>query len=467
MKTGESLRSERVVRVHNQESWLDTHLVPLPDEQGEVNAVLGISRDITARKEREKSQRESEERLQKTSRMARVGGWEIDSVGNTLSWTEETFRIYELETDHVPDVAEAIGFYHPEDQSNVASAVQSAIDNGGSFDIEARLITAKKNLRWVRATGNAVLHNGHSVGMGGMIQDITEQRQEKENLREINELFSLFMQYSPIYTYIKEVTPSESRILQASDNFEQMIGISGRDMIGKTMEELFPAEFAARITADDQAVIENGEVLKLREDLDDRRYHTIKFPVAMRGKTYLAGYTIDITDRIRNEQALQKLTEELRMHQTELETQNEELKNVTRDLEESRNTFIELYDFASVGYFTLTDTAIIAEVTLTGASMLGIVRQDLIQNRFRKFIMPSDRDQWDRFFLNVLQQGKKLTCMIHILRSDETVFFARIEGVPITLRDGSRQVRFVMSDVSEEKCAEEMLNENETKVGKM
>ncbi len=127
--------------------------------------------------------RESEERLKETAMIAKVGGWEIDLLSNKLSWTEETFRIHELEDDRSPDVATAIQYYHPEDQKIVTDAVQHAIKKGESFDFETRLITEKNNLKWVRAIGNIVLHQGSRVGVRGMIQDITEHKQAEEQIK--------------------------------------------------------------------------------------------------------------------------------------------------------------------------------------------------------------------------------------------------------------------------------------------
>ena len=133
----------------------------------------------------------------------------------------------------------------------------------------------------------------------------------EKSLRESNELFSLFMRLSPIYTFIKEVTPTRSIVLQASDNFVQMVGIRGGDMVGKSMEELFPPEFAAKITADDWAVVSGGNVLRLDEELNGRSYTTIKFPIVRGDKTLLAGYTIDITDRKRANEEKIKLQGQL------------------------------------------------------------------------------------------------------------------------------------------------------------
>jgi PAS fold. len=94
------------------------------------------------------------------------------------------------------------------------------------------------------------------------VWDVTERKRAEEELRTSNELLSLFIRNSPIYAFIKEVTPDESRVLAASENFQDMVGIPGSRMIGKTMADLFPAHFAAKITADDWDVVSRGEILR-------------------------------------------------------------------------------------------------------------------------------------------------------------------------------------------------------------
>jgi PAS domain S-box-containing protein len=148
-------------------------------------------------------------------------------------------------------------------------------------------------------------------------------------------------------------------------------------------------------------------------------------------------------------QPAEKLIHELQVHQIELETQAEELRRVQSALEESRDKYINLYEFAPVGYLTLSDKALIEEVNLKGATLLGIERGILINARFRKFIAPESLEQWDRYFINVLNQGERQSCPIQLLRGDGTTFPARLESLRIS--NSSKEdpkVRVTISDIT-------------------
>ncbi len=139
--------------------------------------------------------------------------------------------------------------------------------------------------------------------ISSIFRDITDRKRAENELTKWNELLSLFIKHSPIHSFIKDVSEDESRVLFASENYDEMIGVKGSDMVGKNMYELFPEEFAKKITADDLNVVLKGELLRLEEDLNNRNYRTIKFPIKQEDKTFLAGYTIDLTD-LRNSEKL-------------------------------------------------------------------------------------------------------------------------------------------------------------------
>ena len=230
-------------------------------------------------------------------------------------------------------------------------------------DFPARLATDSSEIAWPES---GMLETNHLIDnfreMAGSlaeqfkeIQQINESLEKRveertaklnlvnTSLRDVNQLFKLFMTHSPIYAFIKEVTPTESRVLQASENYEQMLGISGSEMVGKNMTELFPIEMATRMTADDWSVVSRGEVLNVEETFNDRFYTSIKFPIVQGEKTLLAGYTIDITERKEMEAALVesagKLLEqnnELQMTENRLRKQIEEYEKIQRILREAK-----------------------------------------------------------------------------------------------------------------------------------
>lgn len=158
------------------------------------------------------------------------------------------------------------------------------------------------------------------------------------------------------------------------------------------------------------------------------------------------------------EQTPEELIHELQVHQIELETQAEELRRSRLALEESRDKYLDLYDFAPLGYLMLSNEAMIVEVNLTGATLLKVERSRLVDARFRKFIAPQDFDRWDRHFLNVLDQGEKKSCTIMVKRGDDSTFPARLESIRTPGRENKKStVRVAISDITYIRKAEEAL----------
>lgn len=159
------------------------------------------------------------------------------------------------------------------------------------------------------------------------------------------------------------------------------------------------------------------------------------------------------------EKTLEGLIHELQVHQIELEMQNDELRKAQLALEDTRDKYIDLYDFAPVGYFTFTREALIKEVNLTGASLLGIERQKLINGRFRRFVAPNFLEQWDRYLINVFEKGEKLSCDLELIRLDGSEFYARFESSRIEEKGGNFVVRTALSDITAHKKAEKALHQ--------
>src|SRR5579863_8611523 len=85
---------------------------------------------------------------------------------------------------------------------------------------------------------------------------------------------------------------------------------------------------------------------------------------------------------------------ELRVHQIELEMQNEELRRTQEELEASRARYFDLYDLAPVGYFTLSEQGLILEANLTAAKLLGVPRGTLVKQPLSRFVLREDQDTY-------------------------------------------------------------------------
>lgn len=119
-----------------------------------------------------------------TERLAHVGGWEIDIGTGGLYWTDETYRIHDVEREtYVPDVTSAMAFYVPEDRARIHAAVRRAILYQDAFDETCQIVTRGGRRVWVRTVGQALVRDGRIIKVFGAFQDVTTQRALQEELR--------------------------------------------------------------------------------------------------------------------------------------------------------------------------------------------------------------------------------------------------------------------------------------------
>ncbi|MGZ5018649.1 MAG: PAS domain-containing protein [Methylobacter sp.] len=157
----------------------------------------------------------------------------------------------------------------------------------------------------------------------------------------------------------------------------------------------------------------------------------------------------------------EELLHELRVHQIELEMQNDELRRAHVILEKSRDRYIDLYDFAPVGYFTLTCDGLITEINLTAAGLLGVDRCKLLNRRFAAFVTPQDGDLWHLFFVGVLKHNNRQNIELTLKRNDGIEFPVQLNGKSVITDDQSSTLRITLTDITEIKKAEKALREAE------
>ncbi|MCP4519125.1 MAG: PAS domain S-box protein, partial [Delftia sp.] len=158
---------------------------------------------------------------------------------------------------------------------------------------------------------------------------------------------------------------------------------------------------------------------------------------------------------------VERLVHELRVHQIELELQNDELRRAQGELQASRDRYFDLYDLAPVGYFTLSWEGLILEANLTGAAMLGVEIGRLLNKKpLSHFIIRDDQATFLLRHQAAFETGARQTCELGMVQEDDGApFYARLECTVTKDSDGNAQGRVAISDVSERVRAQEVLKE--------
>jgi PAS domain S-box-containing protein len=152
---------------------------------------------------------------------------------------------------------------------------------------------------------------------------------------------------------------------------------------------------------------------------------------------------------------LEQMLHELRVHQIELEMQNEEMHRTQIELDVARARYFDLFDLAPVGYCSISEDGIINEANLATSSLLGIPRVALLKRGFFGFISPEDQDLFYRRRKQAIMTGVQQACELRMMTGNGDEFWARLD---ITLDQGAAETvgyRVVVSDISERKHAEQ------------
>ena len=259
----------------------------------------------------------------------------------------------------------------------------------------------------------------HSV-----IHDITARKQAEQTLRENEEIFKSFLENSPIYVFFKD---KNIKAVRLSKNYEQMIGRPLNEILGKTMDELFPSELAKKMIADDQKILNEDKLVTVNEEFNGRYYSTIKFPIVIDPQTvYLAGYTIDITERRQSEAALRK---------------NEDLLS-------------SIYRAAPTGIGVVSNR-ILLTVNDRICEMTGHSRESLI-GKSARILYPTDADfeyVGREKYRQILESGTG-TLETRWQRKDGRVIDVLMSSTPIDPQNLASGVTFTALDITERKQAE-------------
>ena len=274
---------------------------------------FAIYADVTEQKRRERQLHRNRELLRSAERLARTGGWELDTATDDLKWTEGTKRIHGVTETYEPTLQASLEFFHPEDRDTIEGAIEAAIEAGTPWDHEVRIRTTADKERWIRTTGERIESADGSTVLRGSIRDVTDQKRRQRELERYRTLVETIG--DPMY-----VLDAEGTITMVNEAAVDTWGYAREELIGMHASEVMPEEdydrgterivelleddtkrwgtFEMRsVTADSELIVNENKIAVLTDD--DGSY------------VGSVGVIRDITDRKRYERELEAQNERL------------------------------------------------------------------------------------------------------------------------------------------------------------
>ncbi|HEX7972261.1 MAG TPA: EAL domain-containing protein, partial [Thiobacillus sp.] len=243
--------------------WANASLL---DERGETAFIVGTGIDVTEKKEAEAVLRESERRLNEAQRIAQVGSWELDLATGKLVWSNETFRLFEIDkTVFAASYQAFLDAVHPEDRNRVDQAYTDSLATRTPYEIVHRLRMPDGRIKWVNERGETHYDGqGRALRSTGTVQDITVRKQAEESLR----LYANVFEHSGEAILISD---GDNRILAVNPAFTRLTGYRIDEIRGENPHLLASGQTPIETYEDMWATLDaagfwQGEVLDRRKD---------------------------------------------------------------------------------------------------------------------------------------------------------------------------------------------------------
>jgi len=338
-------------------SQIDVEISTHPVKIAGKRVVLGIARDITYRRTMQVALYRSKEILNEAQAIAQIGSWELDLKSNKLEWSDEMFRILDLNPNKTkPSYNYFQSLMHPDDKKVMDQSIQDAIHSKKPYDITMRLIMGDKSQRFVHIRGRIYFdETGKPARSIGTMHDVTTLRTTQTALRQSEEKFLKIFETSPNVMVVSSL--QDGKIVEVNPAGLKIVGLSRDKVINKTSVELGLIDSAAR------------EIL-INKISKDGEYRDLEIPItlpsgekrvalsygqliSLNNEKLLFQTLIDITDRkqaeekvIKNrddlEQVVKERTKEIEVKNNDLLKKTEKLEGFNKVLLQRENRIIEM-----------------------------------------------------------------------------------------------------------------------------
>lgn len=443
-KTGIPYQLElNTVRKDGSKGWMWVRGEAITNSKKEIVGLWGAAQDISKEKEVEIGLIQRERLLNEMGKMAKVGGWQIDLLTNKLTWTDEVYKIHEVNSDFKPTVENAIDFYYGSSRHIIENALNKAIETGEKFNVDLNIKTARGNIKNVHAIGRVILGtNGKPEVIYGSFQDNTAKKIKEEELLKNQYYLSKAQEIGKIGTW--ELDIANNKLFWTKANFKN-----------------FGVKFGTPLSY---------ETFLNCVHPDDKEYVNQKWTAALKGKPYEIEHRIIANGKVKwliekaeirfneNGEAVSAIgfTQDI----TKIKDNEKRIKDLSEIIENSVNE-IYLFDIDSLKFVYVNESA---------TKNLGYTFDEL---KHKTPIDIKPEFDSDRFYqlLVPLRQNKKKSLKFETIhqRKDGSLYNVSVT-IQISTYKASKVFSAIIIDISERKRFEnemikskEIAEENEQK----
>jgi len=323
-------REMRFITATGKQLWV--HTVSNPQVvNGKTVKLSGTFQDITERKQAEIRLKRNERLLNATQQLAKIGGWEIDLEKQVIFWTDEVYRIHDLQPDEFTSIANtkvdlipdhktdeltsidqamklSLECYGPEDRHVMMDAFKKCKEEGQAYDLEFPFTTTKGRRTWVRSIASPIMKDGKVIKVVGNLMDITDRKQAEEAIRKSESMHSkMVANIGDVIVIIDQHGINRYK----SPNVEKLFGWKTEEVVGaSTWDNIHPEDLESTKKFFGALVHKPNAVgtMECRYKCKDSSYRWIQFTGSnllhdpdIRG---ILGNYHDITERKQTEQSL-------------------------------------------------------------------------------------------------------------------------------------------------------------------
>ncbi|MCX2679678.1 PAS domain S-box protein [Galbibacter sp. EGI 63066] len=429
--------------------WLKYETQPWIDENGIVNGILLYLEDITKLKEYEKIP----VFLEETNRVTQTGTWFFDIDNETLEWSADTKKIYEVPNDFVPDPTSALKLLKEEMHvKKLVKNINNAVSKGNPIDQEVQIITPNNKEKWIRITGKTVKEGDRSV-IYGICQDINDkkttesrltisERDRKNSKRALDKNKQLFTSIFNSTFQFTGFLNIKGKVIDINEPALNIGGLKVEDVINKYFWDTFwwqDSEKEQKKLKNNFKKAVKGEFIRYEAKILDKNKETIYIDFSLKP-------VLDNKNRVNFLIAEGRVIQEM----VEARKKLKESEKLHRTLLELSPTGLVLNDAMSGEFLDMNESF---------KAAIGYSDRELLKMNHLDTVPPEDKKKELRALKEVLDNGRYGPYEGRYVSKNNELVPALITRVLITNSAGRKLIWSVIQDISHIKEKEEELME--------